>query len=69
MTEVDSQLCFSRRPDPQSSAKALSWRAHDGVVLKLDWSHLTNLIVSGGEDCKYKARSAGRTDFVGCVLT
>lgn len=34
------------------------WRAHDGTVLKVDWNPVNNLIVSGGEDCKYKVRSA-----------
>jgi intraflagellar transport protein 80 len=34
--------------------KATSWKAHDGVVLCCDWSLSTNLIVSGGEDCKYR---------------
>lgn len=33
-----------------------SWRAHDAVVLKADWSAVTGLIVTGGEDCKYKVR-------------
>ena len=30
------------------------WKAHDGVILKVDWNPITGLIVSGGEDCKYK---------------
>jgi intraflagellar transport protein 80 len=34
--------------------KPTSWKAHDGVVLCWDWSVSTNLIVSGGEDCKYR---------------
>ena len=38
----------------QSSAKQISWKAHDGVVLKVDWSPINNMVVSGGEDCKYK---------------
>lgn len=37
-----------------SSAKQNAWRAHEGVVLRVDWSHINHLIVSGGEDCKYK---------------
>ena len=32
----------------------LQWKAHDGVVLKVDWNPINNLIISGGEDCKYK---------------
>ncbi|KAH8054388.1 hypothetical protein JL721_10512 [Aureococcus anophagefferens] len=31
-----------------------SWVAHDQVVLALDWNHVTGLLVSGAEDCKYK---------------
>lgn len=37
-----------------SSAKQNAWRAHDGVVLRVDWSPINHLLVSGGEDCKYK---------------
>lgn len=32
----------------------LQWKAHDGVILKVDWSAVNDLILSGGEDCKYK---------------
>ena len=39
-------------------AKALSWRAHDGVVLCADWAPTTNRIVSGGEDCRYRVWDA-----------
>lgn len=42
----------------QSSAKHTSWKAHDAVVLKVDWSPISNLIVSGGEDCKYKVHTS-----------
>ena len=35
-------------------AKTLRWKAHDGVVLSCDWCALTRVIVSGGEDCRYK---------------
>ncbi len=38
----------------QPSGKVVSWKAHDGVVLTVDWNSVTNLILSGGEDCKYK---------------
>ncbi|CAD7973862.1 unnamed protein product [Amoebophrya sp. A120] len=31
-----------------------SWKAHDGIVLYCDWSIVNNLILSAGEDCKYK---------------
>nr|XP_020471287.1 intraflagellar transport protein 80 homolog isoform X1 [Monopterus albus]XP_020471288.1 intraflagellar transport protein 80 homolog isoform X1 [Monopterus albus]XP_020471290.1 intraflagellar transport protein 80 homolog isoform X1 [Monopterus albus] len=38
----------------QPSAKVTQWKAHDGVVLKVDWNSVNDLILSGGEDCKYK---------------
>ena len=38
----------------QANAKPTQWKAHDGVVLSIDWSATSNTIVSGGEDCKYK---------------
>ncbi|KAI4815665.1 hypothetical protein KUCAC02_005802, partial [Chaenocephalus aceratus] len=38
----------------QPSAKVIQWKAHDGVVLKVDWNSVNDLILSGGEDCKYK---------------
>ncbi|XP_043926400.1 intraflagellar transport protein 80 homolog isoform X2 [Protopterus annectens] len=38
----------------QPSAKALQWKAHDGIILKVDWSLVSDLILSGAEDCKYK---------------
>jgi len=38
----------------QPSSRQLQWKAHDGVVLKADWNPLNNLIVSGGEDCRFK---------------
>lgn len=34
--------------------KQLQWKAHEGLVLKVDWSPSNNCIVSCGEDCKYK---------------
>lgn len=30
------------------------WKAHDGFVMKIDWNPVNDLILSGGEDCKYK---------------
>lgn len=38
----------------QAAAKPIQWKAHDGVVLKVDWNSINNIIISGGEDCKYK---------------
>lgn len=34
--------------------KQIQWKAHDGVVLQADWNPANNLIVSCGEDCKYR---------------
>merc|ERR1712166_933018 len=38
----------------QPSAKQMQWNAHDGIVLCTDWNPVNGLILSGGEDCKYK---------------
>ncbi|XP_042903024.1 intraflagellar transport protein 80 homolog [Parasteatoda tepidariorum] len=38
----------------QPNSKPLQWRAHDGLILKVAWNPSNNLIISGGEDCKYK---------------
>ncbi|XP_054649376.1 intraflagellar transport protein 80 homolog [Dunckerocampus dactyliophorus] len=38
----------------QPSAKVIQWKAHNGVILKVDWNSVNDLILSGGEDCKYK---------------
>ena len=38
----------------QINVKPLKWKAHEGAVLKVDWNPVNNLVVSGGEDCKYK---------------
>ncbi|XP_030758484.1 intraflagellar transport protein 80 homolog isoform X2 [Sitophilus oryzae] len=36
------------------NTKPLKWKAHEGVVLCLAWSAASDIIVSGGEDCKYR---------------
>eukprot|EP00277_Geminigera_cryophila_P012189 CAMPEP_0179437838 /NCGR_PEP_ID=MMETSP0799-20121207/21652_1 /TAXON_ID=46947 /ORGANISM="Geminigera cryophila, Strain CCMP2564" /LENGTH=735 /DNA_ID=CAMNT_0021219017 /DNA_START=155 /DNA_END=2363 /DNA_ORIENTATION=- len=38
----------------QPQAKQLMWKAHDGTVLKVDWNAVNSLIITGGEDRKYK---------------
>jgi len=38
----------------QPSEKTISWKAHEEIVLCVDWNGVNNLIVSGSEDCKYK---------------
>ena len=40
----------------QPGSKPTQWKAHDGLILSVDWSMANNLIVSGGEDRKYKVR-------------
>mmetsp|Transcript_9747 Transcript_9747/g.36287 ORF Transcript_9747/g.36287 Transcript_9747/m.36287 type:complete len:855 (-) Transcript_9747:37-2601(-) len=48
-----------------SSSKQLQWKAHDALVLCVDWNPLSNLIVSGSEDGKYKVWDEyGRSLFV-----
>ena len=42
----------------QPSSKQTMWKAHDAPVLKADWNAVNNLIVSGGEDCKYRVWDA-----------
>ena len=42
----------------QSGLKPTQWPAHEGLVLCVEWSHANNLIVSGGEDRKYKVLEA-----------
>lgn len=49
----------------QPNAKVLQWKAHDGIILKVDWNSVNDLILSGGEDCKYKVwDSYGRPLYV-----
>ncbi|XP_028275364.1 intraflagellar transport protein 80 homolog [Parambassis ranga] len=47
----------------QPSAKVIQWKAHDGVIMKVDWNSVNDLILSGGEDCKYKVWNS-----FGCLL-
>ncbi|VBB31889.1 unnamed protein product, partial [Acanthocheilonema viteae] len=44
--------CFTKVLKSQISL--IKWKAHDGIVLCIDWNANTNLLISGGEDCKYK---------------
>lgn len=37
---------------------SLQWKAHDGLILKVAWNQSNNMIISGGEDCKYKVWDA-----------
>lgn len=38
----------------QAGQKQVEWKAHEGVVLVVDWSFVNNTVLSGGEDCRYK---------------
>jgi len=38
----------------QADGRQVKWKAHDGVVMKVDWNAVNGLIVSAGEDCTYK---------------
>jgi intraflagellar transport protein 80 len=38
----------------QSNKKNLTWNAHEGIILCVDWNISNNLLVSGAEDCCYK---------------
>lgn len=38
----------------QAGSKQVQWVAHEGLVLKVDWNPTNNLIISGGEDCRFK---------------
>ncbi len=46
----------------QPGAKPTQWKAHEGLVLCLDWSAANGLLVSGGEDRKYKVCVYGVCD-------
>lgn len=36
------------------NTKPLQWKAHEGTILCLAWSAVNELLVSGGEDCRYR---------------
>lgn len=42
----------------QSGTKKLAWQGHDATILRVDWSLVNDLIVSGGEDFRYKVSHA-----------
>jgi len=56
--DIESLLFASHRKihlkPIQAGQKVIEWKAHDGIVLQLDWSFVNNTILSCGEDCKYK---------------
>ncbi|OAD57910.1 Intraflagellar transport protein 80 like protein [Eufriesea mexicana] len=44
-----------------SNSKPRKLLAHDGLILVLCWSHTHGLIISGGEDCRYKVWDSNGT--------
>jgi intraflagellar transport protein 80 len=40
----------------QPAQKPTSWKAHENLILCVDWSPLNHLVVSGGEDRRYKVQ-------------
>ncbi|KJH48737.1 WD domain, G-beta repeat protein [Dictyocaulus viviparus] len=59
----NSDQCFIKPMKTQMPP--LKWKAHDGFVLCCDWSQISNHIVTGGEDCKFKLwDSFGRSIFI-----
>jgi len=53
----------------QAGQKQVEWKAHDGIVIQLDWSFVNNNILSGAEDCRYKIwDSYGRLLFCSAPL-
>lgn len=42
----------------QPSGKVEQWKAHEGLVLCVDWNSVNGFILSGGEDRKYKVWDA-----------
>ena len=49
-----SEKNLAIKPIFKGGNKTLSWKAHDEIVLCVDWNFSNKLIVSGGEDRKYK---------------
>jgi len=53
----------------QPSTKRTMWKAHDAPVLCVDWNSVNGLIVSGGEDCKYRIwDSYGRQPYASAAV-
>ncbi|XP_050395102.1 intraflagellar transport protein 80 homolog [Patella vulgata] len=38
----------------QANAKPTMWKGSDGIILVVDWNPVNNLIISAGEDCRYR---------------
>ena len=42
----------------QPTHKVTQWKAHDAIIMATDWGTANNIIISGGEDRKYKVTMA-----------
>uniref|UniRef100_A0A7E4VJE4 WD_REPEATS_REGION domain-containing protein n=1 Tax=Panagrellus redivivus TaxID=6233 RepID=A0A7E4VJE4_PANRE len=49
-------LCFIK--SLKAHTAPTKWKAHDGITLCIDWSVSSELLVTGGEDCKYRVWDA-----------
>ncbi|CAJ0606800.1 unnamed protein product [Cylicocyclus nassatus] len=49
---TNNEYCYIKSLKTQSLP--LKWKAHDAIVLCCDWSLVSEHIVTGGEDCKFK---------------
>jgi len=59
---TEKNICI--KPHLTGGSKQVQWKAHEGLVLKVDWNASNNLIISCGEDCRYKIwDSYGRSLF------
>lgn len=58
----DKFICL--KPISANQQKNLQWKAHEGLVLKIDWSASNNCILSAGEDCKYKVWDSYGTELI-----
>ena len=47
----------------------LQWKAHEGVILNVDWNPVNSLILSGGEDCRYKVGGVYNVDWNSLILS
>ncbi|XP_076387112.1 intraflagellar transport protein Oseg5 isoform X4 [Megachile rotundata] len=54
MTVSYSQGVYLTFQSLNSNSKPRKLLAHDGLILVLCWNHTHGLIISGGEDCRYK---------------
>ena len=62
--EGETHLAGDRSGGAARPGERKAWRAHDGVVLAVDWCAVSGRLVSGGEDRKYKVWDArGRALF------